>query len=62
METNSNLRSFRETVLERAQRDPQYRQALLTEAIDEYLSGDLEVSKIMFRDYLLADKNHEKGL
>lgn len=47
-------RSFKETVLERAQRDPKYRQGLLTEALNEFLSGDLNVAKTMLRDYINA--------
>jgi DNA-binding phage protein len=47
-------KAFRQTVFERAQRDPKYRKALLTEALNEFLSGDLEVSKIMLRDYINA--------
>lgn len=35
-------RSFRETVQARAQRDVKFRQALLSEAIQALLDGDLE--------------------
>ncbi|GEM_PF-3369207 len=33
-------RDFRETILARAQRDGRYREALFTEAINAYLTGD----------------------
>ncbi len=33
-------RNFKETILARAQRDPRFRQALFTEAINAYLVGD----------------------
>lgn len=45
---------FRETVLARAQSDRRYREAMLTEAINELLGGDLEVGKAMLRDYVNA--------
>ena len=38
-------RDFRLTVAARAQRDPKYRQALFTEAIDAYLTGDPELAE-----------------
>lgn len=47
-------RDFRKTVQARAKRDPAYREALLTEAVDSFLSGDVEVGKAMLRDYINA--------
>ncbi len=47
-------REFRETVLARAQTDRQFRQAMLTEAINELLAGDLAAGKAMLRDYINA--------
>ncbi len=47
-------RQFRETVMERAQNDRRYREAMLTEAINELLGGDLEAGKAMLRDYVNA--------
>ncbi|OGI40139.1 MAG: transcriptional regulator [Candidatus Muproteobacteria bacterium RBG_16_62_13] len=47
-------REFRETVLLRAQKDRAFRQAMLTEAVNEFLTGDLEAGKAMLRDYINA--------
>lgn len=47
-------RHFRETVMTRAQRDGRFRAAMLTEAINELLAGDLNVGKAMLRDYVNA--------
>lgn len=47
-------RDFRKTIQARAKRDPAYREAILTEAVDSFLSGDMEVGKAMLRDYINA--------
>ena len=47
-------RDFKKTIQERAQKDPEFRHGLLNEAINEFLSGDLEVSKELMRDYINA--------
>ena len=47
-------RSFRETMLARAQRDPAYRDALLTEGVEALLSGDVDAGKAILRDYINA--------
>ena len=47
-------RDFKETILARAQRDPRFRQALFTEAIDAYLAGDTATGKAMLRDLVNA--------
>jgi DNA-binding phage protein len=47
-------RKFRETVWARAQEDRRFREALLTEAINELLAGDLNAGKAMLRDYVNA--------
>ena len=47
-------RTFRDTVLARAQRDARFRSAMLTEAINALLSGDLDTGKAMLRDYVNA--------
>lgn len=47
-------RYFRATVWARAQKDPRYRAAMLTEAINELLAGDLDAGKAMLRDYVNA--------
>jgi DNA-binding phage protein len=47
-------RDFKETVMARARRDPEFRGALLIEATDAFLSGDIETGKALLRDYLNA--------
>ena len=45
---------FKETIRARAQREPKFRQALLREAVECYLTGDLETGKSVLRDYVNA--------
>lgn len=47
-------RSFKETVKERIEEDPAFRDALLAEGIDALLSGEVDVGKIILRDYINA--------
>ena len=47
-------RGFKVTVRERLQRDPAFREALLTEAVDCLLSSDVETGKSLLRDYVNA--------
>jgi hypothetical protein len=47
-------RDFKETVQARARRDPGFRKALLREALDCMLAGDIEAGKIVLRDYINA--------
>jgi DNA-binding phage protein len=47
-------RSFKETVLSRVQADPAFRDALLTEATQAMLEGDLATGKAVLRDYINA--------
>jgi len=47
-------KDFRITIQTRAKKDPAYREAMLTEAIDSFLSGDVDVGKAMLRDYINA--------
>ena len=47
-------RKFRDTVWTRAQNDARFRTAMLTEAINELLAGDLDTGKAMLRDYVNA--------
>jgi DNA-binding phage protein len=53
-------RSFKETVKARAQRDPDFRAALFTEAVEQMLSGDLETGKAVLRDYINATVGFER--
>ncbi len=47
-------RDFKETVLERAQNDPEFRVGLLTEAAQCLLSNEVNVAKTLLRDYVNA--------
>ena len=47
-------RKFRTTVMERALGDPAFRRQMLTEAVNELLTGDLDAGKAMLRDYINA--------
>src|SRR5688572_23993032 len=47
-------RQFRETIVARAQGDRRFREAMLMEAINELLAGDLAAGKAMLRDYVNA--------
>ncbi len=53
-------RSFRETIYERAQRDVAFRKALLTEAVNAYLSGDEATGKSVLRDVVNATVGFEQ--
>lgn len=47
-------RSFRETVKDRVQRDPAFREAILLEAVEVLLSGDVQTGKALLRDFINA--------
>lgn len=47
-------RDFRETVRERAQAEPAFRRALLQEAIELMLTGDVTTGKALVRNYINA--------
>lgn len=47
-------RDFRETIKARAERDPAFRAALLTEVVDLFLAGDVTTGKAVLRDYINA--------
>jgi DNA-binding phage protein len=47
-------RSFKETVKERLDEDPAFRDALLAEGVDALLSGEVDVGKVILRDYINA--------
>jgi DNA-binding phage protein len=60
-------RSFKETIKARAERDPAFRAALLTEAVELLLAGDVEGGKGVLRDYINATIGfrrlaHETGM
>ena len=45
-------RDCKETIQARVQRDPGFREALLREGIESFLSGDIETRKIILRDFI----------
>lgn len=47
-------RDFRETVKNRAERDEKFRNGLLAEALEAVVRGELDVAKILLRDYINA--------
>ena len=53
-------RDFKETVVARARRDPRFREALFTEAINAYLGGDLTTGKAILRDLVNATVGFEE--
>lgn len=65
----SLTKHFKETILERVQRDKQFRRAMLIEAVNELFSDNMEVGKSMLRDYInatisfepLAEKMHKNS-
>jgi DNA-binding phage protein len=52
-------RTFKSTVKARADRDPAFRVALLTEGLQTLLSGDVETGKAVLRDYINATVGFE---
>ena len=53
-------REFRRTVLARVRRDPGFARALLGEAVQAMLAGELEVGKSLARDYINASLGFEE--
>lgn len=53
-------RDFKETVKDRAQRDPAFREGLLREGVECLLVGDIDIGKIVLRDYINATIGFEK--
>src|SRR5262245_17007273 len=53
-------KEFKDTVKARAERDAELREALLTEAVEQLLAGDLETGKAVLRDYINATVGFEK--
>jgi DNA-binding phage protein len=53
-------RSFNATVRERATRDPAFRAALFSEAVQTLLAGDLDTAKAALRAYINATTGFEK--
>lgn len=53
-------RSFKDTVKDRAIRDPEFRVGLLKEAVEALLRGELNEGKILLRDYVNATVGFEQ--
>lgn len=52
-------RDFKETVKDRADRDPEFRNELLTEALEAIVCGEVEFAKLLLRDYINATEGFE---
>jgi DNA-binding phage protein len=52
-------RHFKKTIAARARRDPRFREALFTEAINAYLAGDTAEGKAILRDLVNATVGFE---
>ncbi len=53
-------KDFKETVKERADRDPEFRNELLAEAMVAVVRGEFDVAKILLRDYINATVGFEE--
>lgn len=53
-------RSYKHTISERAQRDPEFAQALLDEAATLFLNGEPETARIILRDLVNATIGFEE--
>ena len=47
-------RSVKDTIKARAERDPAFRDALLAEAVEQFLAGDLETGNAILRTWIDA--------
>jgi hypothetical protein len=53
-------RDFKETILARVKRDPRFRKALLKEAVENFLAGDVQTGKLILRDFINATVGFNK--
>jgi DNA-binding phage protein len=53
-------RDFKQTVVERAQRDPEFARALLDEAATLFLNGEPETARVILRDLVNATVGFEQ--
>ena len=51
---------FKETIRARVQSDPKFRRAMLKEAVELILNGELDTGKAMLRDYVNATVGFQK--
>jgi len=47
-------KNFKSTIMARAKKDKKFCEAMLSEAVTELLSGDIDAGKAMLRDYINA--------
>jgi DNA-binding phage protein len=52
-------RDFKTTIMERAKRDPKFSKAMLADALNELLAGDVDLGKAILRDYVNATVSFE---
>lgn len=52
-------RSFKNTILARAESDIDFRREMLINAINELIAGDIQIAKEMLRDYINASISFE---
>lgn len=62
MNTMALTSSFRETVKERAMRDPEFRVGLLAEAIECVLNDEIDVAEVLLQDYVNATVGFEERI
>jgi hypothetical protein len=53
-------RNFKQTVVERVERDPEFAKALLDEAATLFLSGEPETARLILRDLVNATLGFEQ--
>jgi len=53
-------REFKDTIVARVQRDPRFREALFTEAINAFLAGETNAGKAILRDLVNATVGFEE--
>ena len=53
-------RNFKETIKQRAEKDPAFRVGLLTEAAECILNGEVDTAKVLLRDYVNATLGFRK--
>ncbi len=53
-------RDYKETIRSRVKRDPEFKKALLKEAIECLLTGDLDTGKSILRDFIKATIGFEE--
>ncbi len=52
-------KDFKTTVMSRARHDKEFCNAMLTDALNEFITGDLDLGKAILRDYINATISFE---